>query len=1088
MIKGIDDIIGKMFYNELSTAGKKKRNVVAVNKYNSLNVSEREAYNSLKEIKSHVYIWYHQFGDDDICAAYEPFLDYISKSIKELDVNKEDLFNSCKVIFMQRKVFETYFENGYIRRNEFLIYNEAKYERECFINSLFLMIKYISNLRPTMFIFNKVHMAGSTTIEMINSLIVDGCMGTSFFMSFDNTYKINSYMIETWNAFQSTLKAYDLVIEWDGEIVNQSDAKAVNRMNISADRLKDYYLKLSNLKETLAFKQAHFYTDKIHRFFEREKDRIDIELRYQFYGLFTIICIFNDKIASAILYCNEIKLLKNEKSCTEEMELKIDFYHNYMLAYIQMYNDQEADARKSAMKAIEVAYKSKDEKRIFCAELIEHMSRFSGWKDDIWMGECNEDFDEKLLERAEKYGFLNHLAHIYVYAFDNDTEIYQNVEGLEERIVHWKKGFEIAKSMQNNKLMLEACRKSIMIASTSGYYNVSDYFYINYSTPIVLETKDIYEEANIYNGLGYNKCMENDYNMANDYFNKAFDIFWKSKKYEYAAETLYNMSVNCIKARDFNNGDKYISTCMKILEVLKTDMMRVCHLSKLYGIKALCTFMIGNLYTAANYIKKSEQYLPANLYNGLDEQFIIYWRDDIFLCNYVKMCNYLHNGDKNNALKHWNNVVEVAEGGGIFGYLINDCNDFNEFVGRFEEKKENVYLKSNLELSQYSIDEIIEETKNVSLSVECERMRDDIDFLTAWKQLLNHFGKNPYLLVENAANSFKNNYNVDSFIVIQYSRYEPAILFNGSDAYLDREKLNEITNYFKNNPMEIFASKFETGFDAYKQILSLFDTSSIATFFAVPFFKNEQLDIIIITYSKIRNTWNKQENRFKMDESDIKFHCIVFQELIEAIEKINDKIELENKTELESINKKLKNLASLDRLTQLYNRQGFYDTIDYYSEKKIQNFCVAFIDLDNFKYYNDHFGHDIGDVILKEVAEIFKGVCNENDIAVRYGGDEFLLMLNTPDSNVAADRVKIVYEVFEKNNYFIDTISKLMAKKIEIPEEYRISCSIGIARVEGNNLKENISTAITNADKTLYYIKRTLKKQCKTWDEVKDII
>lgn len=1091
MINGLDNIVKGLYKNILSNAGTKFRNCIAVNQYNSIDVSEENVYEMLGIHETNQFslkklnIQYHQFDATDMCSAYEPFLDYISSGVKYLDIDMEKMFEVCKVLPIQKHMFKRFFENGIFIRNEILIYNEYEYEKTAFRNSIFLMIKYIAKKQPVIFIFNKLHIALDTTIEMIDLLITDGCKDISFLMSYDNSYSIDTYMQSKWIDLNNTLVKYDLIVEWQSNSPNKGN---MGGLNSDLNKLPEYYKKIYNMKETMAFEQAYYYANVLHSIISKNKSKIDISLRYDFYGVFTIICVYANKIASAILFCNEIKQLRNDKECSEEMKIRVDFFYDYLLAYTQMYNDHEADANESAKRCIELAQKLGDERSIFCGELIEHMSRFSGWKNDVWLGAYNEKLDEKLIKRAEKFGYINHLAHILVYAFDNDSEKYNTVDGLEERIPYWKKGIDIAAGINNTKFVLEACKKAIMLASTSGYYDVSDYIYLNYSKPVVIKTNDSYEEANIYNGFGFNKCMESNYKTANEYFNKALDLFMRDGKYDYVAETIYNMSINCIKAGDYENGDIFITAVIKILEKLRTSMMRVCHLSKLCGLKAICTVMNGNLYTACNYANRAKQYLSAALNISIHDPYIKYWRDDIFLYNYAKICIELEMNNETEAEAYFKRALELTSGGGTYNNLLFECDNIHDFKVKYEAERKNVHNDKKLSLEKYSIDEILQATKNISLKIEYDAMKNDIEFIDTWKQLLSNLGNNPFLLVENAANSFKNNYNVTNFIVIQYSGEEPAILYSDSEIYLDRERLNGITKYFEDNPKELFASKFERGFDYYSDILSYFEGDIIASFFAVPFFKKGKLDIIIVTYSKIKNTWNRQENKIKIYENNLVFYSIVFRELVDSLDRINDKAKIENKASLEIANEELKKLASIDRLTKIYNRQGLYNKIDEYAERHINDICVAYIDLDNFKYYNDHFGHDVGDVVLKEVAHVFNSICGENDIAVRYGGDEFLILFNTDDCNFAVNKVKTIYDIFKQNNYYIDKIGSILLKPVDIPEEYRISASIGVAKVCGNNLKDDISIAITNADKTLYYIKRTTKRACRTWEDVKDII
>ena len=85
----------------------------------------------------------------------------------------------------------------------------------------------------------------------------------------------------------------------------------------------------------------------------------------------------------------------------------------------------------------------------------------------------------------------------------------------------------------------------------------------------------------------------------------------------------------------------------------------------------------------------------------------------------------------------------------------------------------------------------------------------------------------------------------------------------------------------------------------------------------------------------------------------------------------------------------------IDALTGISNRRYFEDQI-----KKMKALAgVAMIDLDDFKLYNDTFGHRVGDVVLKTVAKMIRSCIRKSDILIRYGGDEFLLVM--PD--IAAD-------------------------------------------------------------------------------------
>jgi diguanylate cyclase (GGDEF)-like protein/hemerythrin-like metal-binding protein len=122
---------------------------------------------------------------------------------------------------------------------------------------------------------------------------------------------------------------------------------------------------------------------------------------------------------------------------------------------------------------------------------------------------------------------------------------------------------------------------------------------------------------------------------------------------------------------------------------------------------------------------------------------------------------------------------------------------------------------------------------------------------------------------------------------------------------------------------------------------------------------------------------------------------------------------------LEHQNDELKRLALKDSLTGLYNRHFLEQEIDKYTQiAKVYNQPLSFImfDLDNFKIVNDVYGHDYGDEVLIKLAEVTRNSIRTSDIAYRWGGEEFLIVLpNTPvyTANEVAEGLRLaVKEAF----------------------------------------------------------------------------
>lgn len=169
-------------------------------------------------------------------------------------------------------------------------------------------------------------------------------------------------------------------------------------------------------------------------------------------------------------------------------------------------------------------------------------------------------------------------------------------------------------------------------------------------------------------------------------------------------------------------------------------------------------------------------------------------------------------------------------------------------------------------------------------------------------------------------------------------------------------------------------------------------------------------------------------------------------------------IDKEKKSEMHLIQR-----ASNDALTQLFNRETFIKSLTLAIEESAARKsldAMMFIDLDDFKFFNDEYGHACGDEVLKFVADTLKEISFERGFAGRFGGDEFVVCLT--NLTLYGDSGKIAQEI-------IDILGSGFTSE-STGLKLNVHCSVGIAflRESGKNAEEVIAAA----DEAMYNIKK----------------
>lgn len=165
--------------------------------------------------------------------------------------------------------------------------------------------------------------------------------------------------------------------------------------------------------------------------------------------------------------------------------------------------------------------------------------------------------------------------------------------------------------------------------------------------------------------------------------------------------------------------------------------------------------------------------------------------------------------------------------------------------------------------------------------------------------------------------------------------------------------------------------------------------------------------------------------------------------------------------EISAMEEKLTRLAYYDSLTGLYNKNNLEKELTAIIEEAKANstkVAIIFLDLDNFKTFNDAYGHQVGDLLLKAVADRLDSVTEEDICIARSGGDEFIVCVaNITDLRPVTYLAKKIRNLFDKS-FIVES------------KEVFISASMGIAVYPDDG--DNVQTLFSNADATMYETKK----------------
>lgn len=294
------------------------------------------------------------------------------------------------------------------------------------------------------------------------------------------------------------------------------------------------------------------------------------------------------------------------------------------------------------------------------------------------------------------------------------------------------------------------------------------------------------------------------------------------------------------------------------------------------------------------------------------------------------------------------------------------------------------------------------------------------------------------------------------------------------------ERVKEILNYLGKMPLDSYFAGFifeiiEVCFSI--EYYSLAKVIIEQTEDALNQFKGYEFKERLINY-KIR-LWEVLEERQALCESLLAFRQVVYDgkkaklknESIGILSKIHLKEMEDERRQMEKKNEELREKNKLDSFTGVYNKVAFEQKVKECLEADKDNVlqdALIIIDIDNFKSINDVYGHAVGDVVIKQFAQLLKDTIRNTDFIGRIGGDEFSVVMTKLFSKESVENWC---------RYFMKGLNNLRFEELE---KISITASIGITLM---NHDDDYIAVFEKADKAMYQSKKAGKNSYAIYGE-----
>lgn len=1011
-------------------------------------------------------IYTRQIQRDCTDDPYAPFLSLIRDWVREEQIDCDELLKKVPVYPPHKPLFRAWIEGRIPERKDIIFPNEVRYEQERLRQSVFALLRYISHSRPILAAVTGMKAAGPTMLEFARYLTEKAIDGKLLFIfSWSNTYlPMNPEQQEEWDTFTA------FVAETGGATYINTDIPSAPPF--IAPAVFDLDSALVRARLNLAFQAYPEAVEGVNEIRSRlagDAERITPEIQSKLMDILGDAWYYLRNWHQALICYQNLGELAERRENTKDLLVSL---RKIGMTYLALSNF-DAARRHSLLLLNQLDQKAESEDLLhawFLTFLISTRTCIP----------ISTDMYFRLMAALKRTDYENMYAFFcssvaqYASFFSSHDEVMRIVD---ESIKYYR-------SNGNEMGLSTAYHKKAIFYSNNGDFDESLKMM---EKTVALREKlgNPMDLIRITNGIGYTHYLAGNYRDSHICFRKSLAWLEKTGDYEEISITLFNLGRLYYCAGDYQRSARVMDQLLKILHILGIRFIPFNTVEDVYLTKGLCMYKQGNLgratetATAMNFISESHPWKTRFLYLYLcalveaseqniaaavslfnQAQDVLNTSDDTnsdtlpdFLYEYAKVLLKAGRSDEAETL--------VERGLSVCSRLRTDWQA--QQLRSLRSGTDQQTIPFNIDDSDIDLDSLITLARKESVLGRLQNKIRDIRFLNIIQsELMRQDDRKGVAerLLKLVSYQFPTEFSAfymvdqehlteqlavdipDGVDTAQLERLFEAVLAIPHNPGLLRSDLNRIP---ENNPVQLH---------------------NIYTF---PVVCGE--DTVACLFLGGRNP------DAVLTESDREILVTSAGQLGVLFAKVQHE-------------EKILKQSREDPLSGLFNRQALSqrlaeETLRFrsYRSGPVPRLTIAFFDLDNFKYYNDTFGHAVGDCVIVEFAKLLRQNFREVDFIARYGGDEFIVLIPDTPCEVAKTPVQRIFTALEKADHFLPEISRLMNKDITVPGENLVSCSIGMTCCSADtNQNTELETFILQADKALHQAKTAGKHQLMVWE------